>query len=105
MSVDPLALAPSAAAVAGRDPFDSNQAIPTVLFGRRRAAFLQAFPALNIVAIQRFAGPSYPASGGFSRRALLPTVLWTALHGLERRLPAALFRLIGFRLLVVIERR
>jgi SAM-dependent methyltransferase len=105
MSVDPLALAPAPGAVAEKDPFDSNQAIPTVLFGRRRAAFQQAFPALKVVAIQRLAGPSYPASGGFSRSALLPAALWTALYGLERHLPEPLFRLIGFRLLVVIERK
>jgi SAM-dependent methyltransferase len=105
MSVDPLTLAPGAGAVADKDPFDSNQAIPTVLFGRGRAAFEQAFPSLSIVAIQRLAGPSYPASGGFSRRALLPGALWRALHALERHLPEPLFRLIGFRLLVVIERK
>jgi len=41
--------------------------------------------------------------GGFSRRALLPGVIWHALHRFEQRLPASLFRLIGFRLLAVIE--
>jgi len=55
--------------------------------------------------VERLAGPSYPASGGFSRPALLPPRLWSALHALERRLPPALFRLIGFRLLAVIQRR
>ena len=37
--------------------------------------------------VQRLAGPSYPASGGFSRGALLPGLIWRALHRLERRLP------------------
>ncbi len=50
-------------------------------------------------------GPSYPASGGFSRRPFLPQTLWSALHRLEARLPEAIFRAIGFRMLVVIEKR
>jgi SAM-dependent methyltransferase len=115
MTVDPLAMntsaTPPVGSVAGqgagdvRDPFDSNQAIPTILFAWRRAAFARAFPALVVTAVERLAGLSYPASGGFSRPPLLPAVLWNAVHGIERRLPAVVFRLIGFRLLVVIEKR
>jgi SAM-dependent methyltransferase len=111
LSVDPLSPLSKEASVDGpgarlaeKDPFDSNQAIPTVLFGRGRAAFEQAFPALKIISVERLAGPSYPASGGFSRRALLPGVMWRAVHRLEQRLPPSVFRLIGFRLLAVIER-
>ena len=117
MAVDPLALEETARGGQrpashhgpaseddGRDPFDSNQAIPTVLFGRRRSELARAFPALTVVSVENLAGLSYPASGGFSRRALLPMPIWRALHGLERRLPAAAFRLFGFRLLAVIER-
>jgi SAM-dependent methyltransferase len=88
-----------------RDPFDSNQAIPTVLFGRARAPFEAAFPALNIVGIDYLAGLSYPASGGFSRRPFLPLSLWSALHRLESRLPKPLIRWLAFRILVTIERR
>ncbi len=114
MSVDPLSpLSPQTTDVSAdgagarlveKDPFDSNQAIPTVLFGRGRAAFERAFPSLKIVSVERFAGPSYPASGGFSRGALLPGAIWRALHRLEQRLPPPIFRLIGFRMLAVIER-
>jgi hypothetical protein len=103
MSVDPLAME-SQDRLSEKDPFDSNQAIPTVLFGRGRAAFERAYPSLKIVSVERLAGLSYPASGGFSRGALLPGVIWRALHGIEKRLPPAIFRLIGFRLLTVIQR-
>jgi hypothetical protein len=103
LSVDPLA-DQSRGMLAEKDPFDSNQAIPTVLFGRGRAAFERAFPSLKIVSVEHFAGPSYPASGGFSRRALLPGAVWSTLHQFEKRLPPAIFRVIGFRMLVVIER-
>jgi SAM-dependent methyltransferase len=101
LGADPLA---DAAAAPGRDPFDSNQALPTLLFGRRRREFEAAFPSLAIRRLERLAGLSYPASGGFSRGPLLPQVLWRGLHRLESRLPQSLFRMIGFRMLVVLER-
>jgi SAM-dependent methyltransferase len=106
LSADPLA-ATSFHRPNARDPFDSNQAIPTTLFARARgrAAFARAFPALELRAVERLAGPSYPASGGFSRRPLLPGPLWRALHALEARLPEPLYRVLGFRMLVTLEKR
>jgi SAM-dependent methyltransferase len=88
-----------------RDPFDSNQAIPTLLFGRGRAAFERAFPALEVRAVEHLAGPSYAASGGFGRGPLLPLALWDALYAFEARLPRALFRAVGFRMLVTLAKR
>jgi hypothetical protein len=76
-----------------------------MLFGRARAPFEAAFPALTIRRIDHLAGPSYPASGGFSRRPFLPLPLWSALHRLEARLPKAVIRWLAFRILVTIERR
>lgn len=101
LRVDPLADQTGSDA---RDPFDSNQAIPTLLFGRARATFESAFPALTIRAVEYFAGLSYPASGGFSKRPLLPLPIWSVLHRLEARLPAAVLRRTAFRILVAIER-
>jgi len=89
-----------------KDPFASNQAIPTLLCrkaGQRELA--GSFPGLKIVRFERLAGLSYPATGGCSRPPLLPVGLWRVLLALEDRLPAAAYRLIGFRLLAVIERR
>jgi SAM-dependent methyltransferase len=102
LGVDPLA--PAAAST--RDPFDSNQALPTLLFARERglSAFARAFPALAVRRVERLAGPSYPGSGGFSRAPLLPAPVWSALRRLEARLPEAAFRVIGFRMLIVLER-
>jgi SAM-dependent methyltransferase len=97
--VDPLGDAPAS----GDDPFDGNQAIPSVLFGRARAELARRFPALRLVRLEHFAGPSYAASGGFSRRPL-PRPLWRALLAIEDRLPAAAFRLVGFRLLAALQR-
>ena len=101
MSVDPLA---PAANGDGRDPFDSNQAIPSLLFGRHAARFAIEFPALRLRRLEWLSGLSYPASGGFSHRALLPQPIWSAVHRLEARLPRSMFRWIGFRLLAVLER-
>ncbi len=102
LRVDPLA---DQRGNGSRDPFDANQAIPTLLFGRRRASFESSFPALEIRRIDRFASVSYPASGGFSHRPLLPQPVWAALHRLEGKLPLALIRWAAFRMLIVIERR
>jgi SAM-dependent methyltransferase len=105
MGVDPFADA-SHAPSAPKDPFESNQAIPTLMFARARgrATFAQRFPALTLRSLERFAGPAYPASGGFGRGPLLPLALWKGLHALETALPAATFRAIGFRMLVVLEK-
>jgi len=90
-----------------RDPFDSNQAVPTLMFGRAvgRATFARRFPALELRAVDRFAGLAYPSSGGFGRAPLLPFPLWDALAALEARLPAAAFHAIGFRMLAVVQKR
>lgn len=87
-----------------RDPFDSNQAVPTLLFGRGRRVFEEMFPLLAVKQIERLGGLSYPASGGFSRRPFLPLPIWNALRAIETRLPKALLRIATFRILVVLER-
>ena len=103
MGVDPLAVQ----AGSDKDPFDSNQAIPTLLFDRARgrAAFSARFPRFIVGEVERLAGPAYPASGGFGKRPLLPLAVWHALDGLEARLPKVAYRLLGFRMLVTVEKR
>ncbi|HEX3695983.1 MAG TPA: class I SAM-dependent methyltransferase [Polyangia bacterium] len=92
---------------ADKDPFDSNQAIPSLMFGRPggRRRFRHMFPTLEIRTVERLAGLSYPASGGFSRGPLLPAPLWRRLFAVERFLPQWIFSLIGFRLLIVLEKQ
>jgi SAM-dependent methyltransferase len=101
MGVDPLAAHEGDGA---RDPFDSNQAIPTLLFARRQQEFAASFPALSIRSVERMSGFSMPASGGFSHRAFLPWPIWSLWHRIDLQLPAAVMRLIAFRMLVVLER-
>jgi SAM-dependent methyltransferase len=102
LGVDPLADQVGADA---RDPFDSNQAIPTLLLGRARSAFERDFPSLEIREVEHLAGPSYAASGGFSRGPMLPMPLWSALNRWEARLPGPLRRWAAFRVLVTFEIR
>ncbi|MBN2574029.1 MAG: class I SAM-dependent methyltransferase [Deltaproteobacteria bacterium] len=104
MSVDPLVTPP--VAHEEKDPFLSNQALPTLLFCRKHVRrFLAMFPQLAVSRVERFAGLAYPATGGLSRRPLLPLGLWKALFALESILPEFVFRLFGFRLFVIVERR
>lgn len=90
---------------ASKDPFDSNQAIPTLIFGRRgRATFARLFPDLKITEVRRFALWAYPLSGGFKSWSLVPTRLAGPLLHAERRLEKLLGRLLGFRVLIVLTR-
>jgi SAM-dependent methyltransferase len=106
LSVDPFGGQAREPMDRAKDPFASNQATPTLAFSRDRGrAFSRLFPSLAILSIEHLSGLSYAATGGFSRRPLLPLPLWKAMHAFENKLPAFLFRILGFRLLVVIERR
>jgi SAM-dependent methyltransferase len=89
--------------VGARDPFESNQAIPTLLFGRRRARerFQEQFPALQLHECQYLSMLAYPLSGGFQRWSLLPARWVSPLLRLEESLER-LGRLLAFRLLITI---
>jgi SAM-dependent methyltransferase len=102
MSDDPLAeggIDPT------RDPFASNQAIPTLLFGRYRHRLAHAFPRLRLIEKRRIAYFAYPLSGGFKRWSLLPIWAVGPLLRLEQWLEPVLQSIMAFRLLVVMEKR
>jgi len=103
MGADPLAVR-DAHGDDARDPFDANQGIPTLLFGRTRPAFEAAFPELSIARVQHLSGFSCPASGGFSHGPFLPWQLWSLLHRFDAWMPAPVMRWTAFRMLVVLER-
>jgi len=101
MGEDPLAYKMPEA---GRDPFDSNQAIPTLLFRRGRREFETVFPGFTVRQCRGFSLFAYPLSGGFQPWSLLPAFLAPGLQRLEKALEGLLAPLIGFRMLVVIEK-
>lgn len=102
MSADPLT---SGAPDPARNPYDSNQAVPSLIATRHRDRFHQLMPDLMIKQVKWFSPVSYPLSGGFKRWSLLPTPLARPLMALERGIEGVLGRLTGFRLLLIIEKK
>ena len=82
-------------------PFDSNQAVPTLLLETDTSA-LQGL----VLAEQQWLAPcSYAMSGGFRAWQLYPQALLAPLLKLEQLLPRWLLRHTGFRVLGVLEKR
>lgn len=89
----------------GRAPFDANQAIPTLLFGKHRQRFEHMFPEFRIEQRELFSLVVYPLSGGFRRWSLVPN--WAVKPGLalEAHLGRWLGSLMAFRMFVVLEKK
>ncbi len=104
MSADPFAAGPIDPA---RDPYDSNQAIPTLLFGtaRHRERFEEQFADLSVLQADWLALIAYPLSGGFRPWSLVPEFAIRSLDGVERFLAPLLGRIFAFRLLIVVEKQ
>lgn len=88
-----------------RDPYDSNQAIPTLLATSYREQFHAKFPDLAIVETQWFSFVAYPFSGGFRPWSLMNEPIARAMLWLEKHAEGALGRHFAFRLLTVVEKR
>jgi SAM-dependent methyltransferase len=88
-----------------RDPYHSNQAIPTILVTRERARFHDLFPEFRIVRVVWFALAAYPLSGGFQRWSLLTAGVARRLMQFERLIEPVIGRFAGFRVMIVIEKR
>ncbi len=103
MRADPFA---ETVAQSGDDPWDSNQAIPSLMFGsaegRRRLAAVA--PDLRVVSATWLSLFAYPLSGGFKRWCLVPDALTRPLIALEDRLVPILGPALAFRLFVVLEK-
>jgi len=104
MRADPMAPAANATE---KDPFDGNQAIPTLLFKREehRIALSDAVPALRSVERRWLSLFAYPLSGGFKGWTLLPAGLVQALLRLEDKLMPFLGMWMAFRIVIVMEKR
>ncbi len=100
MRQDPFARVASA----DKDPYASNQAIPTLLFRNYRRRFHALFPSLRITKTVLLSLFAYPLSGGFKKWSLIPQRLVSPTLRLEQRLLPALGRFSAFRLLAVVTR-
>jgi SAM-dependent methyltransferase len=88
-----------------RDPYDSNQAIPTILVTRERDRFHARFPDLRIARVVWFALAAYPLSGGFQPWSLLSAGMARRLLRLEHAIEPLIGRLAAFRVMIVIEKK
>jgi SAM-dependent methyltransferase len=101
MNADPLAeIIPDP----DRAPFDSNQAIPTLLCGRDLMRVHQFFPELKLKTIEKFDFFAYPLSGGFRRWSLLPAWAAPGVLKIENLLSPLISSWGAFRMLAVFEK-
>jgi SAM-dependent methyltransferase len=87
-----------------RDPYASNQAIPTLLATRDKDRFHGLFPALRIADVEWFALAAYPLSGGFKPWSLVSEGLARRMLRMERAIEPVVGRLAAFRMLLTIEK-
>jgi SAM-dependent methyltransferase len=87
----------------GRDPFEANQAFPTLLATRHRQRFAALFPRLDLARVEWLSLFAYPLSGGFRPWSAIPAGMVGELLRVEAALAPWLGRLLGFRMLMVIE--
>ena len=88
-----------------KDPYESNQAIPTILFKRDSRLFLSIVKGFKINRSDWLSLFAYPLSGGFKSWSLLPKRWVNAILKLEEKLLPFLGRFMGFRLMVVLEKK
>ena len=89
-----------------KDPFESNQALPTLLFkqGNHRREFERRFPGLRIAEVRQMSLFAYPMCGGFQDWSLISGPVARGLLKLESALEPLLGPLMAFRLLVTVEK-
>lgn len=88
-----------------KDPWDSNQAIPYLIFFKNINKFNEVFGKdFEIVKKEKLSFILYPASGGFENKAMIPDFLIPVFQGLEIIL-TPLRDLVAFRCFVVIEKK
>jgi SAM-dependent methyltransferase len=102
MSVDPLM---EGTPRADRDPYDSNQAIPTLIATDFRDRLHALIPELRIAEVRWFSFLAWPLSGGFQRWSLIPEWAVAPLLRVERLFESALGRYFGFRMILVMEKQ
>jgi SAM-dependent methyltransferase len=101
MSAHPLV---DGAITLGRDPYEANQAIPTLLLRRDRRRLELDFPMLRVDVVQWSSLFAYPLSGGFKQWTLIPEFLVDPVLKVEDWLMPLLGPVMAFRLLGVLER-
>ncbi len=87
-----------------RKPFDANQAVPELIFGKYQKKFQSLFPKLSILEKQYLSLWIYPLSGGFRPWCLIPQSCATFFLKVESYLEKFLGKYLGFRILIVLQK-
>ncbi len=88
----------------GRNPYEGNQAIPTVLATRERDRFHRLLPELCVARVEWFSLAAYPLSGGFKPWSLVGAGMARRMLRIERALEPALGRFMAFRMMLTVEK-
>jgi SAM-dependent methyltransferase len=88
-----------------RNSFDANQAIPSLLFNKHKQKFISKFPSFKILEANHISLWCYPLSGGFKSWSLIPAFAAKSILKLEQTLEPFLGRYLGFRLIIVLEKK
>jgi hypothetical protein len=98
-NIDPFALRQIST---DRDPFDSNQAIPTLLFANKQNTKVlnMLVPSLSIHKIDWISLFAYPLCGGFKPWSLVPGSLVPHIISIEDKIPIFIRKKMGFRLYI-----
>ena len=88
-----------------KDPWDSNQAIPYLLFYKHKEKFNAMFgDKFEVIRKEKLSFILYPASGGFENKAMIPDFMIPVFKGLEL-VASPLKDLLAFRCFVVLEKK
>jgi SAM-dependent methyltransferase len=88
----------------GKAPFDSNSAIPYLLFHRYKHELPRLIPDLQLVKFERFALFGYLLSMGFQEMCLLPPRLYPVVSAVERYTRPLWEGLAALKVLIVLQR-
>ena len=88
----------------GRNPYASNQAIPTVLATRERDRFHRLFPELRVARVEWLSLAAYPLSGGFKPWSLVGASMARRMLRIERAIEPVLGRFMAFRMMMTVEK-
>jgi hypothetical protein len=87
-----------------RDPYDSNQAIPTLVATRDRNRFHELFTNLEIARVDWFSLVVFPLSGGFKPWSLIADHLARHILKIERLIEPTIGRFVAFRMMLVVQK-
>ena len=89
--------------ISSQEPFDSNQAVATILFFKRLNDFQKEFPQFKIILKQKMSFAAYPLSRGFGGKNILPDGIISSIADIEHWFKW-LAPLAAFRTFVVMEK-